>query len=101
MIVAQEPAEPRPTADRGVREARRFANNQSVMQTFVVPLVVIVRGERAERPAQMRFPENDDPVETFFLDQWPRPANRRRCASVKRTRRPPNCSLRTRFSSRR
>ena len=69
VIAAQEPAESRPTADRGVRQARRFGKNQSVVQTLVIPLVVIVRREVAERPAQVSFTEKDDPVEAFFLDR--------------------------------
>ena len=39
------------------------------MQTLVIPLVVIVRRERAERPAQMRLTKNDDPVEAFLADR--------------------------------
>ena len=39
------------------------------MQTLVIPLVVIVRREGAERPAQVSLTENDDPVEAFLFDR--------------------------------
>ena len=39
------------------------------MQTLVVPLVVIVRRERAACPVQVPLTEEDDPVEAFFFDR--------------------------------
>ena len=51
VIVAQEPAEPRPAADRVGRSARRFGKNQLVVQALVIPFPVIVRSELAKRPA--------------------------------------------------
>jgi hypothetical protein len=64
MIVAEEPAEPRPALNRTTHTRWRetFRRNQPIVKTLVIPFPVVVRHERSERPAQVGFTEDDDPI---------------------------------------
>ena len=70
MIVAKEPAEPRPTS-HGTGHAwwhEPIRRNQPIVQALVIPFLVIVRHERGERPAQVGFAEDDDLIQAFLFN---------------------------------
>jgi hypothetical protein len=59
MIVAKEPAEPRPAAD-GTGRTRwdePVRRNEPIVQALVIPFPVVMRHERGERSAQVSFPQ--------------------------------------------
>src|SRR5262245_50556926 len=68
IVITKQPAEPRVAADRSVRGSRWCRHDQAVVQALVIPFRVIVLGEFPQRPPQMRLPEDDQPIQAFFLD---------------------------------
>jgi len=71
MIVAEKPAEPRAAMDVAIRTrwSETLRRNEPIVNTLVIPFPVVVCHERGERPAQVGFPEDDDPIQAFLLDQ--------------------------------
>jgi hypothetical protein len=71
MIVAQEPAEPRPAMNVTVRTrwGENIRRNQPIVKALVIRFLVVMRHERGERPAQVGFPEDDDAIQAFLLDR--------------------------------
>jgi len=59
-IVAQEAAEPHATADGGVGWSERFRLNQAIVQSLVIPFVVVVSCELADRLAQVHLAEKHE-----------------------------------------
>ena len=70
MIVAKEPAEPRPATDGTARTRWRepVRRNQPIVQALVIPFLVVMRHERGERPTQVGFPQDDNLIQAFLLD---------------------------------
>jgi hypothetical protein len=71
MIVAQEPTESPAAADGPVcaRWREAFRRNEPIVNPLVIPFLVVVGQELCERPAQVGFAEDDDPIQAFLLDR--------------------------------
>ena len=71
MIVTEEPTKSLAATDGTVSTqwCEAFWRNQPIVKTLVIPFPVVVRHERSERPAQVGFTEDDDPIQTFLLDR--------------------------------
>jgi len=89
MVVAQQPAQPRPATKVGAgADAAMFGRDQLVAEALVVPLAVVVRHELVEDATQAPFSEEDEPIETLFANRAHEPL--RVGIGVRRLNRRPN-----------
>jgi hypothetical protein len=70
VIVTEESAQTRATLDGTVHTRWNvvFRRNQPIVNALTIPFLVVIRRERGERPAQVAFSEDDDPIQAFLLD---------------------------------
>ena len=70
MIVAEEATEPLAAIDVTTRPRRReaFRRNQAIVDALVIPFLMVVSDKRRERSTQVRFSQDDDPIQAFLFD---------------------------------
>ena len=71
MIVAEEATEPLAAIDVTTRPRRgeAFRRNQAIVDALVIPFLMVVIDERRERSTQVRFSQDDDPIQAFLFDR--------------------------------
>jgi hypothetical protein len=81
MIVTEEPTKSLAATDGAISTwwCKAFWRSQPIVKTLVIPLPVVVSRECGERSAQVGFAEDDDPIQTLFLNR-PNEALRMRIA---------------------